>query len=209
MPRPTGDADLVETVLPLCTTNRWAAIFAATVLVASTGCVSTCTSPGCGRWLDQGPLTLAANALADGPAGTGALSGPLHRGANAVVVHPNLDAEVATSEAPEAASQFVGSGDASVLVEGCVAACDDDTCVAEVVQQAVAMPAARPGGYCRILDRPVAGPPPSRYQPKMPPTFLPVPVQPVLPPAAEDAPQHVIGDVEIDFGSRLSFPGRD
>jgi hypothetical protein len=48
-----------------------------------------------------------------------------------------------------------------------------------------------------------------RYQPLLPPKFLPVPTQPVLSPARPDAPDPWRGDVEFGWHGRVTFPGRD
>ena len=66
-------------------------------------------------------------------------------------------------------------------------------------------------GVRRGIERPEPGPPPVSYQPILPPKFLPVPTETVVPPARPDAPDFRRGDVESHYGNRvmLTFPGRD
>jgi hypothetical protein len=64
------------------------------------------------------------------------------------------------------------------------------------------------GPRCAVASCPPPGTPPQRYRPAMPPKFLPVPTRPIYGTAPADAPHTEIGDVEVDFGPRLTFPGR-
>jgi hypothetical protein len=72
-------------------------------------------------------------------------------------------------------------------------------------------PACLLGQRCvrQLFTRPEPGPPPIRYQPDLPPKFLPVPTQPVLSPARPDAPDSWRGDVEMGWSPRVTFPGND
>jgi hypothetical protein len=61
----------------------------------------------------------------------------------------------------------------------------------------------------RCCQTPVAGPPPIRHQPLMPPKLLPVPTAPMLSPVRPDAPEEFGGEVETSFDPRLTSPGRN
>jgi hypothetical protein len=63
------------------------------------------------------------------------------------------------------------------------------------------------GDHC--CQTPAAGPPPIRYQPEMPPKFLPVPTTPTLSPVRPDAPEAFRGEVETSYDPRLTSPGRN
>jgi len=53
----------------------------------------------------------------------------------------------------------------------------------------------------------VVGPPPERYQPPMPPKFLPVPARPVFSQPNVLSLPSAHPTVEVEFGSQLNFPG--
>lgn len=60
-----------------------------------------------------------------------------------------------------------------------------------------------------VCERPRCGPPPIRYRPPEPPTFLTVPTRPVHAGVPEDAPLPARGSVEVGFRPELTFTGRD
>lgn len=61
----------------------------------------------------------------------------------------------------------------------------------------------------RCGKSPVAGPPPIRHQPEMPPGLLPVPTAPMLSPVRPDAPEDFRGQIETSYDPRLTSPGRN
>lgn len=58
---------------------------------------------------------------------------------------------------------------------------------------------------CRVEP----GPPPVRYQPPMPPKFLPVPARSVFSTVNMQAPTIQRGQIEMDYGPQISFPSGD
>ena len=62
---------------------------------------------------------------------------------------------------------------------------------------------------CSLCPHIEHGLPPVTNQPPMPPKFLPVPVRPVFTPVNRSLPRPSRGDVEVDFGPQIAFPGRD
>jgi hypothetical protein len=100
-------------------------------------------------------------------------------------------------------------------------ACTDTCCVAgpgephafncPLLNRCRTCPACLLGQRCvrQLFTRPEPGPPPIRYQPELPPKFLPVPTQPVLSPARPEAPDPWHGEVEFSWRPEVTFPGRD
>lgn len=53
------------------------------------------------------------------------------------------------------------------------------------------------------------GPPAVRYEPPMPPEFLPVPTRPIYTNVNMDAPQHTRGMVDVGWERQLTIEARD
>lgn len=69
-------------------------------------------------------------------------------------------------------------------------------CGGMVVEESCSAPAPR-----------ACGPPLVRYRPPEPPTFLPVPTQPVIATTPADVPGPARGSVEVGYRQELTFPG--
>ena len=165
--------------------HRLLAIAPMLLMITCAGCAQLHRTPDmCAYAIDRCPLVREMGCLLDCHCGLG---GDCSGGAFACGEG---------SCPPYAAGDYVDydafCGDEPCGVDRCAVGCVDDVPCAAAVHKP-----------------PRCGPPPTRYRPPEPPTFLTVPTRPVHAGVPEDAPLPARGSVEVGFRPELTFVGRD